>query len=76
MLDHFSRAILDFEQGWWNLPGPKDELIRIELGMAAAAYYGRLLDAPDARRHDQMTIHRLRRVRETLTTQDFVEHVG
>ena len=75
MLDHFSRAILDFEQGWWNLPGLKDELIRIELGMAAAASYGGLLD-PDARRYDQLTIHRLRRVRETVPAQDFVEHVG
>ncbi|HUO45690.1 MAG TPA: DUF3263 domain-containing protein [Acidimicrobiia bacterium] len=75
MLDHVSQAILDFEQGWWHLPGPKDELIGIELGMSAAAYYRQdSLDDPDARLYDSLTIQRLRRVRDLLPALDFSEH--
>lgn len=78
MMDHFARAILDFEQGWWNLPGPKDELIQTELGMTAAEYYRCLivlLDDPDARRYDPLTIGRLRRIRDSARPGESSQHV-
>ncbi|MDP3983604.1 MAG: DUF3263 domain-containing protein [Acidimicrobiia bacterium] len=70
MLEQFSRAILDFERGWWKLPGPKDELILLELGCSAADYYRHLLTLLDdrwARDYDPLTIHRLRRIRDSAT---------
>lgn len=66
-LDQFSRAVLDFERGWWQQPGPKDELIGRALGCSSAYYYSvlvRLLDDPAALRYDPLTVRRLRRVRE------------
>lgn len=68
MLDQFSRAILDFERGWWRLPGPKDELVGAELGCSATDYYQHLLallDDPEARDYDPLTVLRLRRLRES-----------
>ena len=67
MLDEFSRAILDFERGWWQLPGPKDELMSTELGCSAADYYRHLvilLDNHAAMEYDLLTVFRLRRLRE------------
>lgn len=67
MLDQFSRALLDFERGWWQLPGPKDELILESLGCSSADYYQELialLDNSDAHRYDPLTVLRLRRMRE------------
>jgi hypothetical protein len=71
MLDEFSRAVLDFERGWWTLPGPKDELIVQDLGCTAAEYYRHLLgllDDPRARGYDPLTVARLRRVRDAAVT--------
>jgi hypothetical protein len=67
MLSQFSREIIDFERGWWLLPGPKDELIEERLGCSSADYYRDLvvlLEDPAARRYDPLTILRLRRLRE------------
>jgi len=67
MLDQFSRALLDFERGWWQLPGPKDEMISESLGCSSADYYRALvtlLDSPEAHRYDPLTVLRLRRMRE------------
>ena len=67
MLDQFSRELLDFEQGWWQLPGPKDELIGERFGCSSAEYYRALiilLDDPAAQRYDPLTVLRLRRLRE------------
>lgn len=67
MLDQFSRALLDFERGWWLLPGPKDEMIFERLGCSSAEYYRalvRLLEDPAAQRYDPLTVRRLRRMRE------------
>ena len=67
MLDQFSRALLDFERGWWHLPGPKDEMIGEALGCSSAEYYDalvNLLEAPAARSYDPLTVRRLCRVRE------------
>ena len=67
MLDQFSRALLDFERGWWHLPGPKDEMISESLGCSSADYYRALvtlLDNPEAHHYDPLTVLRLRRMRE------------
>ena len=67
MLDQFSRTLLDFERGWWQLPGPKDELIPASLGCSSAEYYRvlvTLLDDPAAHRYDPLTVRRLRRMRD------------
>jgi hypothetical protein len=67
MLDQFSRAIIDFERGWWLLPGPKDEMIGVRLGCSSAEYYRvlvGLLEDPAACRYDPLTVRRLRRLRE------------
>ena len=67
MLDQFSRALLDFERGWWHLPGPKDEMISEALGCSSAEYYRalvNLLEDPAAHRYDPLTVRRLCRLRE------------
>ena len=65
-LDERSRAILDFERGWWREPGRKARAIRDQLGISASRYYqilNRLIDTPEALRHDPMLVKRLRRLR-------------
>jgi len=59
-------AILDFESSWWLQPGPKDRAIRDCLGISATRYYQvlrRLLEDPEALRHDPLTVKRLQKVR-------------
>jgi Protein of unknown function (DUF3263) len=61
------RAILDFERGWWRLPGSKEGAIREELGLSSTRYYqllGALLDQPAALAYDPLTVKRARRMRE------------
>ncbi|HKX75627.1 MAG TPA: DUF3263 domain-containing protein [Acidimicrobiia bacterium] len=72
MLDQFSRAVLDFERGWWKLPGPKDEMIHSELGCTSADFYRHLLallDDPQAFSYDPLTVGRLRRLRAAAETR-------
>ena len=60
-------AIVDFEGGWWLLPGSKERAIRDELGMSSTRYYQRLnalLDEPAALAYDPLTVKRARRMRE------------
>lgn len=60
------KAILDFEQRWWTFPGPKEAAIREHLSVSATHYYhllSRLIDSPEAMRHDPLVVRRLRRVR-------------
>jgi hypothetical protein len=58
------QAILDFERGWWTLPGVKETAIREQLGLSATRYY-QLLHAltasPDALAYDPLVVRRLRR---------------
>lgn len=66
MLTSRERKVLDFERGWWRLPGLKDRNIRDMLGFSAAVYYRILraaLDKPAALSYDPLTVRRLRRVR-------------
>lgn len=69
------RAILDFEQRWWTLPGPKEAWIKELLSVSTTHYYhllGRLLDSPDAMRYDPMVVRRLRRQRQHRRRVRFV----
>ena len=62
-----NRAILDFEQKWWTLPGPKELAIRDHLGLSATRYYkalNDLMDSPDAAEYDPLVIRRLRLKRD------------
>jgi Protein of unknown function (DUF3263) len=78
-LDERSRAILDFERGWWQSPGPKDRDIRGRLGLSAARYYqllNDLIDSPEALRYDPMLVRRLRRLRTARRRQRFARDLG
>lgn len=61
------RAVLDFERSSWQRSGPKETLIRGELGLSSTRYYqvlSRLLDDRDAYEYDPLLIRRLRQRRE------------
>lgn len=78
-LDERSRAILDFERDWWQRPGPKERAIRTLFGLSAARYYqllNRLIDSPEALRHDPMLVKRLRRLRLHRRRQRFERDLG
>lgn len=67
MLTPKDRAVLDFERSWWLFPGPKDRAIKEYVGISATRYYQvlrRLLDDSAAEQYDQLTIRRLRKVRD------------
>ncbi len=78
-LDERSRAILEFERSWWHTPGSKEGAIRQRFGLSAARYYqllNRLIDSPEALRHDPMLIKRLRRLRTARRRQRFARGYG
>ena len=78
-LEERSRAILDFERGWWRAPGPKDRHIRYRLGLSPTRYYqllNDLLDSPEALRYDPMLVRRLRRLRTARRRQRFARDLG
>lgn len=75
MLGSEDRAILDFEQGWWLQPGPKDQAIEIGLGLSAALYYERLLrlvSEPSARAYDPLTVKRVLSIIEPTREDEVV----
>lgn len=60
------RAILEFESGWWQLPGSKEAEIRERLDLSATRYYELLADlagTDDALAHAPLVVRRLRRER-------------
>ncbi|HET7487657.1 MAG TPA: DUF3263 domain-containing protein [Acidimicrobiales bacterium] len=66
-LSERDRSILDFERGWWALPGPKNAAIRERLGLSAGSYYKALrslTDSPEAAAYDPLVVRRLRRQRD------------
>jgi hypothetical protein len=78
-LDERSRAILDFERGWWQQEGSKEGAIRSRFGLSAARYYqllNRLIDVPEALRYDPMLVRRLRRLRTARRRQRFARDLG
>lgn len=67
MLDDRDRAILDFERGWPQHVGAKEEAIRGQLGLTPTRYYqllGRVIDSGEALAYDPMLVKRLRRMRD------------
>ncbi len=73
-LEERSRAILDFERGWWQQEGSKEGAIRSRFRLSAARYYqllNRLIDSPEALRYDPMLVRRLRRLRTARRRQRF-----
>jgi hypothetical protein len=73
MLSDEDRTILEFEQGWWLEPGPKDQAIEFSLGLSAAAYYDRLLSIIAMReslRLDPLTVARVRSMIEADPTPE------
>lgn len=62
MLGSEDRAILDFEQSWWQQPGGKDRAIEFSLGLTAFAYYERLralVTEPASLSYDPLTVKRV-----------------
>jgi Protein of unknown function (DUF3263) len=62
MLSGEDRSILEFERGWWQEPGPKDQAIEVRLGLSASAYYEhliRIVSLPEATRLDPLTVARV-----------------
>lgn len=65
-LSERDKAILEFERGWWQLPGPKEVAIRRRFELSPARYYqilGQLVDSPEALGYDPLVVRRLRRLR-------------
>ena len=66
MLSDKDIRILDFENGWWHFPEPKDRAIREYLGMSSTRYYQalrRLVDDEDAAARYPLVVKRLRRMK-------------
>ena len=62
MLTSEDRAILDFEQSWWQQPGAKDQAIEFILGLSSSDYYERLrtlVAFPPAGAYDPLTVKRV-----------------
>jgi hypothetical protein len=71
-LDERSRAILDFERGWWRFAGAKEEAVREHFGLSPTRYYellNELVDDDCALAHDPMLVRRLRRLRAARQRQ-------
>lgn len=61
------KSILDFERGWWRLPGSKEAAIRERFGLSTTRYYellSTLLDSREALEYDPLVVRRLRRLRD------------
>ena len=78
-LEERSRAILDFERGWWQQEGSKESAVRERFGLSAARYYqilNELMESPEALKYDPMLIKRLRRLRTARRRQRFARDLG
>jgi len=71
-LDERSRAILDFERGWWRFAGAKEQAIREQFDLSSTRYnqlLNTLIDEDAALDYDPMLVRRLRRLRATRQRQ-------
>lgn len=71
-LDERSRAILDFERGWWRFAGAKEQAIREQFDLSATRYnqlLNELVDDDEALAYDPMLVRRLRRMRAARQRQ-------
>ena len=79
MLGERDNAVLEFESSWWLYPGPKDRAISEYLGMSATRYYQvlrRLVEDPEAMRHDPLTVKRLRKMRTDVAKRAAERRLG
>lgn len=59
------RAILDFEAGWWQQRGAKEDAIRAQFDLSPIRYtqlLNQLLDRPEALAYSPTVVNRLRRI--------------
>ncbi|CAM3736908.1 DUF3263 domain-containing protein [Tsukamurella ocularis] len=59
------RAILDFEAGWWQQRGAKEDAIRAQFDVSPIRYtqlLNQLLDRPEAIAYSPTVVNRLRRI--------------
>ena len=71
--------ILAFERAWPTAGPAKDRAIRARFRLSPARYHqrlNRLIDEPDALRHDPMLVRRLRRLRDTRRVRRQVRRLG
>ena len=62
-LSDADRALLEFEESWWQRPGAKATAIRRRFGFSPSAYYRRLaslVDSGEAMEHAPLLVRRLR----------------
>lgn len=67
-LTDIDTAMLNLESQWWATAGGKEQAIREQLGMTPVRYYqllNRLLATEKATAYAAVTVHRLKRVRES-----------
>jgi hypothetical protein len=79
VLGERDRAVLEFEASWWQYPGPKDRAIKEYLGMSATRYYQvlrRLVEDPEAMRHDPLTVRRLVKLRRDVERRAAERRLG
>ena len=79
MLGERECAVLEFESSWWLYPGPKDRAIREYLDISATRYYQvlrRLVEDPEAMRHDPLTVRRLRKMRSDVAKRAADRRLG
>lgn len=65
MLTDRERAILDFEAGWWQQRGAKEDAIRAQFDISPVRYtqlLNQLLDRPEALAYSPTVVNRLRRI--------------
>ena len=73
-LSDTDRALLDFEESWWQRPGAKATAIRRLFGVSPSAYYRRLavlVDSAEAMAHAPLLVRRLRLRRSTRRRHRF-----
>ena len=79
MLGERECAVLEFESSWWLYPGPKDRAIHEYLDISATRYYQvlrRLVEDPEAMRHDPLTVRRLRKMRSDVAKRAADRRLG
>lgn len=62
-LSDADRALLDFEESWWQRPGTKGDAIRHLFGFSPNTYHRRLtalVDSAEAMDHAPLLVRRLR----------------
>ena len=73
-LSDTDRALLEFEESWWQRPGAKAPAIRLRFGLSPSAYYRRLsalVDSADALEQAPLLVRRLRLRRTTRRRNRF-----